>query len=138
MTLSILIDVRVGYVRALAINIALYMAKKSCDKQTYQIKRELATEILAQRSAWVGEEYLIAVVGDRYYASRAWINTQMVQQRSVVRRLRSDARLYEIAIASRRKKGPKGRRKKYGQKISLRHRARHLEKFGCSSANTLK
>ena len=46
----------------------------------------------------------------------------------MVTRLRADARLYQIAPASRRK-GQKGRTKKYGKKISLRHRAGHLEQF---------
>ncbi|MCA1617066.1 MAG: transposase [Acidobacteria bacterium] len=128
-TLSILIDVRVGYVRALCINIALYIARSGCDESAYTSKRELATKMLEQLSAWVSDEYLIAVVGDRYYASRDWINTQRGQKRRVVTRLRADARLYEIARARRRKEGQRGRSKKYGEKISLRHRATHLEKF---------
>jgi hypothetical protein len=128
-TLSILIDVRVGYVRALGINIALYIARKGSDELAYKSKRELATEMLEQLCSWVGEEYLIAVVGDRYYAARDWINTQSDMQRRVVTRLRVDARLYEIAKQVKRKKGQKGRSKKYGTKISLRHRATHAEKF---------
>lgn len=66
-TLSILIDVRVGYVRALCINIALYIARKGCAASTYKSKRELATEMLEQLSSWVSDEYRIAVVGDRYF-----------------------------------------------------------------------
>lgn len=128
-TLSILLDVRVGYVRALAINIALYIARKGCAASTYKSKRELATEMLEQLSSWVSDEYRIAVVGDRYYASRDWINTQVTSQRRVVTRLRTDARVYEIAKQIKRQKGHRGRSKKYGQKISLRHRAAHLEKF---------
>lgn len=128
-TLSILIDVRVGYVRALAINIALYIAKKSCDESHYKTKRELATEMLEHLSAWVSFEYEIAIVGDRYYASRDWINTQVENNRRVVTRLRSDARLFEIAREVKRQKGQRGRSKKYGDKISLPRRARHLEKF---------
>lgn len=128
-TLSILIDVRVGHVRALAINIALYIARKGCDASAYKSKRELATEMLEQLASWVSDEYRIAVVGDRYYAARDWINTQVRGQRRVVTRLRSDARLYEIARPMKRKEGQRGRNKKYGKKISLRHRARHREKF---------
>jgi hypothetical protein len=128
-TLSILLDVRVGYVRALCINISLYIAKRVKDCAAYKTKREIATEMLEQLSSWVGEEYRIAVVGDRYYAAREWINTQVEQKRRVVTRLRADARVYEIAHAGRRKHGHKGRNKKYGQKISLRHRALHREKF---------
>jgi hypothetical protein len=128
-TLSILIDVRVGYVRALAINIALYIARKGCDASAYKSKRALATAMLEQLASWVSDEYRIAVAGDRYYASREWINTQISSQRRVVTRLRADARVYEIAKESKRKKGQKGRSKKYGPKMSLRHRAAHLEKF---------
>ena len=128
-TLSILIDVRVGYVRALCINIALYIARKGCAASTYKSKRELATELLEQLASWVGEEYQIAVVGDRYYAAREWIKIQVKEKRRVVTRLRSDARLYELARQVKRKAGQRGRHKKYGQQISLRHRARHLEKF---------
>jgi hypothetical protein len=64
-TLSILIDVEAEYVRSLAINIALYIAKKSCPAEHYTSKRELASEMLDKLSAWVGQEYEIVVVGDR-------------------------------------------------------------------------
>jgi hypothetical protein len=128
-TLSILIDVRVGYVRALAINIALYIGRKSCAEKDYKSKREIATCMLEQLFCWVNGEYKIAVVGDRYYASRDWINTQVKANRRVVTRLRVDARLYEIASSVKRKKGQRGRSKKYGHRISLKHRAAHLEKF---------
>lgn len=62
-------------------------------------------------------------------ASKDWINTQVASQRRVVTRLRADARVYEIAKEIKRKRGERGRSKKYGQKISLRHRAAHPEKF---------
>ena len=127
-TLSILLDVRVGYVRALAINIALYIARTGCDASAYKAKRELATEMLADLASWVSDEYRSAVVGDRDYAARDWRQAQARSNRRVVTRLRRDARLSEIA-SGRRKKGQKGRTQKSGQKISLRHRATHLEKF---------
>jgi len=126
-TLSLLIDVRTEYVRAFAINIALYIARKSAAEAAYKPKREMATEMLEKLSTWVADEYQIAVVGDRYYACREWINLQRARTRRVVTRLRADARLYEIAKESKQKRA--GRKKKYGAKISLRHRARHLEKF---------
>ena len=85
--------------------------------------------MLEQLASWVCDEYRIAVVGDRYYASRDWINTQVKSKRRVVTRLRADARVYEIATEIRRKKGQKGRSKNYGEKISLPIRAAHLEKF---------
>ncbi|MBA3441421.1 MAG: transposase [Pyrinomonadaceae bacterium] len=126
-TLSILIDVHAEYVRSLAINIALYIAKKSCQAEAYKSKRELATEMLDKLCQWVGQDYQIAVVGDRYYACREWIAEQRSKQRRVVTRLRADANLYELAAEPKKKK--RGRKRIYGTKISLKHRARFAHKF---------
>jgi hypothetical protein len=126
-TLSILIDVEAEYVRSLAIQIALYIAKKRCPAQQYKTKRELATEMLDKLSAWVGHDYQIVVVGERYYACRDWIANQREKTRRLVTRLRADANLYELAAQPKRKK--RGRKRIYGAKISLRHRARFEHKF---------
>lgn len=126
-TLSILLDVEAEYVRSLAINIALYIAKKSCRTASYTSKRELASAMLDKLSAWVGQEYEIVVVGDRYYACRDWIAEQRAKTRRVVTRLRADANLYELAAEPKQKK--RGRKRIYGAKISLKHRARFAHKF---------
>ncbi|MBV9481701.1 MAG: transposase [Acidobacteria bacterium] len=126
-TLSILTDVSEEYVRSFAIHIALYIARKSCPPATYQSKRELATEMLNKLEQWVGWQYQIVVVGDGYYACRAWIAEQREKQRRVVTRLRSDARLYELPPSKRRK--GRGRPKTYGKKICLWRRALTDQKF---------
>lgn len=126
-TLSILCDVDGEYVRSLAINIALYIARKRCQAEAYKTKRELASEMLDKLSGWVGQDYEIVVVGDRYYACRDWLAEQRRNQRRVVTRLRADANLYELAVEPRQKK--RGRKRIYGRKIALPHRARFLHKF---------
>jgi len=65
-TLSILTDVTEEYVRSFAINIALYVARKSCRPVKYQSKRELATAMLDKLAVWVSWQYQIVVVGDGY------------------------------------------------------------------------
>ena len=126
-TLSILIDVEAEYVRSLATNIALYIARKSCPAKRYASKRELASEMLDKLAAWVGQEYQIVVAGDRYYACREWVAAQRAKHRRVVTRLRADANLYELAAEPKRKK--RRRKRIYGAKVSLRRRARFLHKF---------
>lgn len=126
-TLSILTDISREYVRSFAINIALYIARKSCAAGTYQSKRELATEMLDKLAQWVGGHYQIVVVGDAYDACRPWIAAQREKKRRVVTRLRADARLYELPPAKRPKS--RGRPKKYGPKICLWRRALSEQKF---------
>jgi len=125
-TLSILADMTEEYVRSFAINIALYVAKKSCLKAKYRSKRELATEMLNQLEHWVGWQYRIVVVGDAYYACRDWLREQRQQKRRVVTRLRADARLYELP---RQRKRGRGRPPKYGKKICLWRRALSDSRF---------
>jgi hypothetical protein len=131
-TLSVLTDISGEYVRSFAINIALYIARKSCETAKYKSKRELATQMLDKLAQWVGWQYQIVVVGDRYYACRAWIAEQKEKKRRVVTRLRADARLYEWPPKKRRK--GRGRPKTYGQKISLRRRALSNQKFEAEEA----
>ena len=126
-TLSVLTDTSSEYVRSFAINIALYIARKSCQAAKYKSKRELATEMLDKLSEWVGWQYQIVVAGDAYYACRDWIAEQREKKRRVVTRLRSDARLYELPPAKRSKS--RGRPKKYGAKICLWRRALLDQKF---------
>jgi len=126
-TLSVLTDISSVYVRSFAINIALYVARKSCAAAKYKSKRELATEMLDKLAQWVGWQYQIVVVGDAYYACRPWIAEQREKQRRVVTRLRADARLFELPPEKRRKS--RGRPKIYGPKICLWRRALSDQKF---------
>ena len=103
MTLSVLTDISSEYVRSFAVNIALYIARKSCEAGAYKSQRELATEMLDKLAAWVGWQYQIVVVGDAYYACRPWVAAQREKKRRVVTRLRADARLYELPPAKRPK-----------------------------------
>ena len=125
-TLSILTDMTEQFVRSFAINIVLYIAKKSCKPAKYKSKRELATGMLDQLEHWVGWQYQIVVVGDAYYACRDWITEQRQKKRRVVTRLRADARLYELP--PQRKRG-RGRPRKYGKKICLWRRALSDSRF---------
>jgi hypothetical protein len=125
-TLSILTDVYAGFVRSLAVNIALYVARKSCRPNSYKSKRELATQMLDKLDCWVGAEYEIVVVGDAYYACREWIAQQRREGRRVVTRLRADANLRQLPPRRRKKRG---RPKTYGLKIDLRKRSHCLNKF---------
>lgn len=126
-TLSVLTASDSGWVRAFAVNIVLYIARKSCSSAPYKSKRELATDLLEQLSHWVGQQYAIVVVGDGYYACRGWLAQQRNRQRRVVTRLRSDARVYELA--SKPPKSKRGRPKVYGPKVSLARRALAEQKF---------
>lgn len=126
-TLSILIGIYSGFVRSLAINIALYIARKSCPPSSYQSKRELATQMLDKLDCWVGAQYEIAVVGDAYYACRKWIAQQLKAGRRVVTRLRADANLRQLPPTKRHKQP--GRPKIYGARIDLRKRMHYLDKF---------
>jgi hypothetical protein len=126
-TLSILTDIYSGFVRSLAINIALYVARKSCPKNSYHGKRELATQMLDKLDCWVGDQYEIVVVGDAYYACRDWITKQRSSGRRVVTRMRADANLRQLPPAKRSKKP--GRPKTYGPRIDLRKRIHCLDKF---------
>ena len=126
-TLSVLTDTGGEYVRSFAINIALYIARKSCEAGQYKSKLELATEMLDKLAQWVGWQYQIVVVGDAYYACRPWIGEQREKHRRVVTRLRADARLFELPPAKRPKS--RGRPKRYGKKICLWRRALLEQKF---------
>lgn len=126
-TLSILIDVHADFVRSLAINIALYIARRSCDEASYRSKRELATDLLDKLADWVEAQYGIVVVGDGYYACRDWIAHQRTSKRRVVTRLRADARVFQLAPERQNRK--RGRPRVYGPKISLAKRARFDHKF---------
>jgi len=126
-TLSVLIDVYSDFVRSLAVNIALYIGRKTCAPSHYQSKRELATELLDKLSGWLGEPYEIVVVGDGYYACRDWLAQQRRKHRRVVTRLRADARVYELA--PKPQKGQRGRPRVYGAKMTLSRRALAEQKF---------
>ena len=126
-TLSLLTDVTQEYVRSFAINIALYVARKSCQPKKYQSKRELATAMLDKLAAWVGWQYQVVVIGDGYYACRPWVAEQQEKQRRVVTRLRADACLYELP--QRRRRQGRGRPRRYGKKLCLWRRALADQKF---------
>jgi hypothetical protein len=125
--LSVLTDISSEYVRSFAINIALYIARRSCEAARYKSEREVATEMLDKLSQWVGWQYQIVVAGDAYYACRPWIAEQREKHRRVVTRLRADARLFELPPEKRRKS--RGRPKTYGPKICLWRRALLDQKF---------
>ena len=126
-TVSILIDVYSDYVRSLAVNIVLYIGRKTCAPTAYRSKRELATDLLDQLSRWLGEQYEIVVVGDGYYACRDWLAEQRQKHRRVVTRLRADANVCELA--AKPGKGQRGRPRLYGAKITLTRRALAEQKF---------
>jgi hypothetical protein len=127
LTVSLLIDVSSDYVRSLAVNIALYIARKSCRPTDYQSKRELATQMLDKLAEWRGPGYRIVVVGDAYYACREWIARQRESSRRVVTRLRADANVRQLPRRPRRARP--GRPRRYGPRIDLKRRARSEHKF---------
>lgn len=126
-TLSVLIDVYSDFVRSLAVNIVLYIARKTCAPAAYKSKRELATDLLDKVSRGLGEQYEIVVVGDAYYACRDWLAEQRSQHRRVITRLRADARVYELA--AKPAKGQRGRPRVYGANITLARRTLAEQKF---------
>jgi len=126
-TISLLIDVSSDYVRSLAVNIALYIARKRCRPKDYLSKRELATEMVDKLARWLGPDYRIVVVGDASDACRDWIARQRQASRRVVTRLRQDADVRQLPRRPRTAR--RGRPRVYGPRIDLKRRARSLEKF---------
>lgn len=102
---------------ALFVGGALYLQAKACQgKQTFATKLSLAAQLVLELALPPGR--VLVVVADGAYARRAFVQTLWVAGRHLVSRLRSDTVFYDLPPV--RKKGKKGRPRKYGAK----HKAR--------------
>jgi hypothetical protein len=102
---------------ALFVGCALYLQAKACQgKQRFATKLSLAAQLVLERALPPGR--VLVVVADGAYARRAFVQPLWVAGRHLVSRLRSDTVFYDLPPV--RKKGKKGRPRKYGAK----HKAR--------------
>jgi hypothetical protein len=89
----------------------------------FRTKHELAVELVLRLSAWLrclGSASRIVLVADGAYAARPLLRPLLKAGITVVSRLRSDARLFDLPRAAPRRRG---RRRIYGQnRISLARR----------------
>jgi hypothetical protein len=91
----------------------------------FRTKLELAVELLAWAKTWLNHwGQSLWVVADGAYAKAPFLKPAMKLGFTVVSRLRKDAALFDVPPP--RKKGQRGRRRKYGEhRISLLGRATH-------------
>lgn len=90
----------------------------------FRTKHELALELCRQviRTLWaLGSLARFVVVFDGGYAAKAIVRPPLAEGASVVTRLRSDAKLFDVPAT---KTGQRGRPRKYGKsRVSLKKRA---------------
>lgn len=102
---------------ALFVAAALYVPEKACQNgQVFATKLELAARLLV--SLWSPPEVAVFAVVDGAYARHAFVFPVVARGRHVVSRLRSDTVFYDLPPVKR--KGQKGRPRKFGHK----HKAR--------------
>jgi hypothetical protein len=98
---------------ALFVGCALYLQEKACQgKRTFATKLALAAQLVCELALPPGQ--VLVVVADGAYARRAFVQAVWASGRHVVSRLRSDTVFYDLPPV--RKKGKKGRPRKYGAK----------------------
>jgi hypothetical protein len=102
---------------ALFLGAALYRQAKTCQQgPPFATKLALAAQLIAELAPPPGT--VLAAVADGAYARRPFVQPLQAQECHLVSRLRRDTVFYDLPPA--RRKGQKGRPRKYGRK----HRAR--------------
>jgi DDE superfamily endonuclease len=102
---------------ALFVGCALYLQEKACQgKRTFATKLALAAQLVCELALPPGQ--VLVVVADGAYARRAFVQAVWASGRHIVSRLRSDTVFYDLPPV--RKKGKKGRPRKYGAKQKAR------------------
>ena len=102
---------------ALFVSCRLYLQEKACQGQrTFATKLVLAAQLACELALPPGQ--VLVVVADGAYARQAFVQALWVEGRHLVSRLRRDTVFYDLPPV--RKKGKKGRPRKYGAK----HKAR--------------
>jgi SRSO17 transposase len=111
---------------ALFVGCALYLQEKVCQgKRTFATKLELAARLACELALPPGQ--VLVVVADGAYARRAFVQALWVEGRHLVSRLRRDTVFYDLPPV--RKKGKKGRPRKYGAKHKAREWAQTKQRW---------
>jgi len=111
---------------ALFIGCALYVQEKLCKPgQAFVTKLSLAAQLVCELTLPPGQ--VLVVVADGAYARRAFVQAVWATGRHVVSRLRSDTVFYDLPPV--RKKGKKGRPRKYGAKHKAREWAETKQRW---------
>jgi DDE superfamily endonuclease len=111
---------------ALFVGCALYLQEKACQgKRTFATKLVLAAQLACELALLPGQ--VLVVVADGAYARRAFVQPLWIAGRYLVSRLRSDTVFYDLPPV--RKKGKKGRPRKYGAKHKAREWAQTKQRW---------
>lgn len=112
---------------ALPFWVRLYRPRKSCPKEAFRTRHELALEALAAVRLWHAGPILL--LADGAYNNRSLVRPLRRMGIHLVSRLRSDARLRSARVP-RRPKGKRGRKPKWGPYLpSLRKMAQQRRAF---------
>ncbi len=111
---------------ALFVGCALYLQEKACQgKRTFATKLVLAAQLACELALAPGQ--VLVVIADGAYAKRAFVQAVWAAGRHVVSRLRSDTVFYDLPPV--KKKGKKGRPRKYGAKHKAREWAEKKQRW---------
>lgn len=111
---------------ALFVGCALYLQEKACQgKRTFATKLVSAAELACELALPPGQ--VLVVVADGAYARRAFVQPLWMAGRHLVSRLRSDTVFYDLPPV--KKKGKKGRPRKYGAKHKAREWAQTKQRW---------
>jgi len=121
-TLSILLKAGTPQLRAICVNIALYVARCVCrgneNENEYVSVRALSLGMVLKLQKWVGLEYSFVIVADAYYACRKFVREVCRSDLRLITRIRGDARIYDLPPTPNPKKARRGRKRLYGQAYS--------------------
>lgn len=111
---------------ALFVSTSLYLQEKACSPgHLFATKLTLAAALVAELK--LQAQQVLVVVADGAYAKRPFVLTLRERGQEVVSRLRSDAVFYDLPPV--RKRGTKGRPRKYGAKHRAREWAANLQRW---------